>query len=87
MVAFAINNSQLTEPIVRESISRGVQGINQALANAPLPTVALVGGIAGGIQSGNIEGALQGAAGAVFGSISGQLAGAAGALKNNFYEN
>jgi len=81
MVAFAINNSQLVQPIIRESISRGVQGINQALANAPLPTVALVGGIAGGIQSGNIEGALQGAAGAVFGSISGQLAGAAGALQ------
>ena len=81
MAAFAINNSQLTDPVIRESISRGVQGINQALANAPLPTVALVGGIAGGIQSGNIEGALQGAAGAVFGSISGQLAGAAGALQ------
>lgn len=81
MAAFAINNSQLTDPVIRESISRGVQGINQALANAPLPTVALVGGIAGGIQSGNIEGALQGAAGAVFGSISLQLAGAAGTLQ------
>ncbi len=81
MVAFAINNSQLVQPIVRESISRGAQGINQALANTPLPTVALVGGIAGGIQSGNIEGALQGAAGAVFGSISSQLAGAAGTLQ------
>ena len=83
MVAFAINNSQLTEPIVRESISRGVQGINQALANAPLPTVALVGGIAGGIAEGNLQGALQGAAGAVFGTLAGKLAGNSAAFVEN----
>jgi hypothetical protein len=83
MVAFAINNSQLVDPIIRESISRGVQGINQAIANAPLPTVALVGGIAGGIAEGNLEGALQGAAGAVFGTLSGKLAGNSAAFVEN----
>ena len=83
MVAFAINNSQLVDPIIRESISRGVQGINQAIANAPLPTVALVGGIAGGIAEGNLEGALQGAAGAVFGTLAGKLAGNSAAFVEN----
>ncbi len=83
MVAFAINNSQLVDPIIRESISRGVQGINQAIANAPLPTVALVGGIAGGIADGNLEGALQGAAGAVFGTLAGKLAGNSAAFVEN----
>ena len=79
MAAFAINNSQLTDPVIRESISQGVQGINQALANAPLPTVALVGGISGAIQSGNIQGALEGAAGALLQSIPPELAGVASA--------
>jgi len=83
MVAFAINNSQLVDPIIRESISRGVQGINQAIANAPLPTVALVGGIAGGIAEGNLQGALQGAAGAVFGTLAGKLAGNSAAFVEN----
>jgi hypothetical protein len=83
MVAFAINNSELVDPIIRESISRGVQGINQAIANAPLPTVALIGGIAGGIAEGNLEGALQGAAGAVFGTLAGKLAGNSAAFVEN----
>lgn len=82
MTAFRIDNSQLLAPVIRESISQGAAGINQALANAPLPTVALVGGIIGGSISGNLRGVVEGAAGALIGNaLSGPLASAAGALQ------
>tara|TARA_R110000772_G_scaffold53308_12_gene122110 strand:- start:3928 stop:5211 length:1284 start_codon:yes stop_codon:yes gene_type:complete len=82
MTAFRIDNSQLLPPTIRESISRGAAGINQIAAGAPLPTVALVGGIVGGLNSGNLRGVVEGAAGALIGNaLSGPLASAAGALQ------
>lgn len=74
---FAVKGGALSAPVIRESISRATQGINQINPNFPIPTVAVVGAIQGGIDGG-LQGAVQGAAQNI---ISAGLAKAAGSLQ------
>lgn len=73
---FAVKNGALASPVIRESISRANQGINQLDSRFPLPTIATVGAISGGINTGTISGAIQGGiTAALTGAVTNQFGG------------